>query len=85
MTDPSSWGHVISKDNPADMLTRWISSKELINSRQWWYGPEWLNKTENFWSKDNKLKAKSVISEIKLNLKVKLSLNQSLLRKIQLI
>ncbi|XP_055928674.1 uncharacterized protein LOC129959809 [Argiope bruennichi] len=33
------------------MLTRGISSKDLITSESWWHGPEWLRNAENLWPK----------------------------------
>ncbi|GFY72873.1 integrase catalytic domain-containing protein [Trichonephila inaurata madagascariensis] len=39
-TDPLSWRHCSGKQNPADLLTRRLTSKELINSEEWWHGPE---------------------------------------------
>lgn len=34
--------HISGKDNPADLVTRGIPTKELINNRMWLQGPEWL-------------------------------------------
>ncbi|GFU32840.1 integrase catalytic domain-containing protein [Trichonephila clavipes] len=50
-TDPASWRHCSGKQNPADLLTRGLTSKELINSEKWWHGPEWLKDSENLWPK----------------------------------
>lgn len=50
-TDPSAWRHCIGKHNPADLLTRGLSSKELITSDRWWHGPEWLPEPEHNWPK----------------------------------
>ncbi|XP_018406150.1 PREDICTED: uncharacterized protein LOC108782373 [Cyphomyrmex costatus] len=36
------WNHVGSKENPADLVSRGISPKELRNSQLWWEGPAWL-------------------------------------------
>ncbi|GFT85138.1 DUF1758 domain-containing protein [Trichonephila clavipes] len=49
--DPASWRHCSGKQNPADLLTRGLTSNELINSEKWWHGPEWLKDSENLWSK----------------------------------
>ncbi|GFQ83656.1 integrase catalytic domain-containing protein [Trichonephila clavata] len=48
-TDPVSWRHCSGKQNPADLLTRGITRRELINSEKWWNGPEWLKDSENLW------------------------------------
>lgn len=42
----ASWSFVQSEDNPADLLTRGISAKVLINSKLWWNGPEWITSLE---------------------------------------
>ncbi|XP_064645114.1 uncharacterized protein LOC135498660 [Lineus longissimus] len=31
-----------TNENPADLLTRGITSRKLANSDLWWHGPEWL-------------------------------------------
>ncbi|GFT96606.1 integrase catalytic domain-containing protein [Trichonephila clavipes] len=46
-TAPVSWRHCSGKQNPADLLIRGLTSKELINSEKWWHGPEWLKDSEN--------------------------------------
>ncbi|GFU58566.1 integrase catalytic domain-containing protein [Trichonephila clavipes] len=50
-TDPASWRHCSCKQNPADVLTRGLTGKELINFEKRWHGPEWLKDSENLWSK----------------------------------
>ncbi|GFR24172.1 integrase catalytic domain-containing protein [Trichonephila clavata] len=49
VTDPVSWSHCSGKQNPADLLTRGITSSDLINSEKLWHGPEWLKDSENLW------------------------------------
>ena len=34
--------YINTKDNPADLPSKGISSKELKQSTLWWNGPEWL-------------------------------------------
>ncbi|CAL8130036.1 unnamed protein product [Orchesella dallaii] len=41
------WYHVRSEENPADLPSRGVNSEELINSRLWWHGPEWLSTEAN--------------------------------------
>ncbi|XP_043244832.1 uncharacterized protein LOC122393157 [Amphibalanus amphitrite] len=43
LTSPSSWSHVPSADNPADLTTRGLSAQELVTSRLWRSGPVWLS------------------------------------------
>ena len=41
------WSYTPSSDNPADLLTRGISTQQLISSQLWSKGPNWLaSKTE---------------------------------------
>ncbi|KXJ08918.1 hypothetical protein AC249_AIPGENE15250 [Exaiptasia diaphana] len=42
LTDVSSWTHVRSADNPADILARGCTTKELEKSKLWRKGPSWL-------------------------------------------
>ena len=42
LTYANRWRHVAGKENPADLLTRGISAKELVKSSFWWKGPEFL-------------------------------------------
>ncbi|XP_046556807.1 uncharacterized protein LOC124266041 [Haliotis rubra] len=38
-TDVEQWNYIDSKSNPADMASRGIKMKRLINSSIWWNGP----------------------------------------------
>ena len=40
--DPQHWKHCPGEDNPADLLTRGLSSKVLPENGLWWNGPKWL-------------------------------------------
>ena len=42
LTDLSSWSHVSSANNPADILSRGCSADELLQSALWERGPPWL-------------------------------------------
>lgn len=37
--------YVPTKENPADLLSRGITTSLLIDSTLWWNGPDWLNQT----------------------------------------
>ncbi|XP_075150512.1 uncharacterized protein LOC142224615 [Haematobia irritans] len=43
------WFHVDTSSNPADLASRGVYTQELINSRLWWHGPEWLGQPKKFW------------------------------------
>lgn len=47
--DASHWRHVRSKENPADLASRGCYAEELIQSKLWWSGPEWLSKSPEQW------------------------------------
>ena len=48
-TDPSQWRHVPSLDNPADLLSRGLSAKDLVESQFWWTGPAFLRQDSSSW------------------------------------
>uniref|UniRef100_L7LX93 Putative tick transposon n=1 Tax=Rhipicephalus pulchellus TaxID=72859 RepID=L7LX93_RHIPC len=39
----SQWSYVKSDENPADLMTRGIKLKHLLNNELWWKGPTWIN------------------------------------------
>jgi len=43
---PERWSHVPSEQNPADLVSRGVTSKELSDSQLWWSGPSWLHSHE---------------------------------------
>ncbi|CAI6367665.1 unnamed protein product [Macrosiphum euphorbiae] len=45
----TEWAHVKSEDNPADVLSRGCSPKQLREHKLWWEGPQWLQADENSW------------------------------------
>ncbi|XP_055527801.1 uncharacterized protein LOC129720363 [Wyeomyia smithii] len=51
LTHNAKWLHVPGKNNPADLVSRGLSVGELVNSKLWKYGPEWLHEGEGHWPK----------------------------------
>ena len=49
MLNDASWHHINSADNPADMASRGISARELVNNDLWWHGPRRLTENNNEW------------------------------------
>lgn len=45
----AKWSHVPSASNPADMLSRGVSAKSLLDSELWWKGPPWLKLPQSEW------------------------------------
>lgn len=49
LTSDCSWRHISTKDNPADILSRRMSPKDIQNCNLWWQGPSWLKCDKNYW------------------------------------
>ncbi|XP_062714170.1 uncharacterized protein LOC134290953 [Aedes albopictus] len=41
ITEGCEWRHVAGTDNPADLISRGVGPKEIINNDFWWRGPSW--------------------------------------------
>ena len=41
--------YINTRENPADLPTRGMSIKELLNCKLWWYGPPWLLGDQTTW------------------------------------
>lgn len=48
-TDISQWRHIASESNPADLISRGTSPKELENNQLWWHGPQLISKPKRDW------------------------------------
>lgn len=48
-TDLKHWRYVNTKDNPADLLSRGVKASEIVGSKLWLHGPEWLSRPESEW------------------------------------
>ena len=44
--EPQQWRYVPTKDNPADLLSRGMSTSDLVEDSLWWSGPEFLKTSE---------------------------------------
>ena len=42
-TNPNTWKHVPTRDNPADCSSRGMMPRELLDHTLWWEGPSWLH------------------------------------------
>ena len=54
---PEHWRHCPGNDNPADLLTRGIGSKDLIGNAKWFKGPSWLDQPSDEWPKMRETKS----------------------------
>lgn len=50
LTNSDDWHHVISAENPADLLSRGTNPNLLLKSRLWWNGPVWLTQDKSNWT-----------------------------------
>ncbi|XP_058448790.1 uncharacterized protein LOC131428764 [Malaya genurostris] len=56
ITEGCQWRHVPGIQNPADLISRGINPKDIIQNTFWWQGPDWLEKGQDDWPesiKDN--------------------------------
>ena len=49
LTDPQQWRFVLTKENPADLVTRGLKVSELANCEERWNVPELLSNEESEW------------------------------------
>ncbi|XP_066583791.1 uncharacterized protein [Prorops nasuta] len=49
LTHVGSWHHVLSKENPADLLSRGAYPDQIKGNTIWWCGPTWLLKESADW------------------------------------
>ena len=64
----SQWFHIRSEDNPADIASRGMLPHQLIHTRLWWEGPDWLTLTPKLWNMRKirpELDLEAVIGEIR--------------------
>ncbi len=45
----STWRHVATQFNPADLASRGVAASALITSQLWWSGPPWLSGSPDSW------------------------------------
>ncbi|XP_062538693.1 uncharacterized protein LOC134206968 [Armigeres subalbatus] len=44
------WNHVKGVENPADLVSRGVMPKDLINKQHWFHGPYWLSLLDQHWN-----------------------------------
>ncbi|XP_076246260.1 uncharacterized protein LOC143186468 [Calliopsis andreniformis] len=49
LTSSSHWRHVMSGDNPADLISRGVDPSSIKDCSLWWHGPAWLSREHNEW------------------------------------
>lgn len=53
ITNRTQWRYVSTNENPADIITRGIKAKNLLNTSLWWNGPNWLSNSNDCWPQDS--------------------------------
>ncbi|XP_055714258.1 uncharacterized protein LOC129808506 [Phlebotomus papatasi] len=48
-SSPDQWRHVVSEENPADIISRGVSPSQLMDNSLWFEGPEWIRCPERSW------------------------------------
>ena len=51
-TPGASWNHIPGEYNSADIASRGATATELLESKLWWNGPDFLSKPKELWPKD---------------------------------
>ena len=49
--EQDEWGHVSGLENPADLGSRGVTLRQLVENKLWLEGPKWLIKHEEEWPK----------------------------------
>lgn len=49
LTNAASWRYVPTAFNPADLISRGVDARDLISSSLWWFGPNFISKSEVHW------------------------------------
>ena len=76
LSSPEKWNHLKTKENPADLLSRGMSAKDLAKINLWWYGPETL-KDKNEVLIKTEIERSSEVHEEKGNQMVMMAIMQS--------
>lgn len=66
ITNSKRWSHVMSSENPADIVSRGMSLDKLATSQLWWNGAPWLGLESNHWPITNNIHA-SDLPELREN------------------
>lgn len=69
-TESQRWEHIRTEYNPADLISRGLTTEEMLKNTLWWNGPDWLSKTEDQWPKPVDWRAIDHSIEMKTELKV---------------
>lgn len=65
-----NWFHIRTEENPADLVSRGLSAKEIVQNSLWWQGPKWLLNPEDSWPKPIQIEQLKRLPEMVVELKV---------------
>lgn len=77
LTNINAWRYVNTTQNPADIASRGAKPENLIKSKIWWNGPEWLNQKPEEWPNIMPLASANKIPELKSKVILTLSTKES--------
>ena len=60
-----TWKHVSSSDNPADLVSRGMSSEQYSSCQLWWHGPSYLLEQQNMWPEKAIIHNTTTLPELK--------------------
>ena len=63
---PTQWRHVPGKYNPAEKATRGLTAKELVNDKEWLFGPSFLYEDPSKWPEQHVEDSKEAQEEEKV-------------------
>jgi hypothetical protein len=67
LTNKQDWHHCPGIDNPADLPSRGLTAKELVESSLWWNGPSFITGDKEHWPKTKQIDISVRDNEIKVS------------------
>jgi len=62
---PTNWRYVNTSHNPADLVSRGVSPKDLLQEELWWKGPPWLSLSPAQWPRRPDIDRDMTLPELK--------------------
>lgn len=59
LTNKEDWRHISTQYNPADIISRGLSAKQLSESNLWFSGPDWLSENSQHWPESQEIDVSS--------------------------
>ncbi|KAJ8981434.1 hypothetical protein NQ317_015636, partial [Molorchus minor] len=61
LTNIEDWHHVSSNNNCADLISRGVNSRQLLQSKLWWHGPSFLEGHNSSWNLNDDFTNESIV------------------------